>query len=176
MLTAYFFLSKKYIFSSLDWLNFDFLYIVYHFHKHGNKFIYNGLLKQNRNGCNGKCGKLHPNACRDSLKTRECGREKCCFYHPVPGTKNPSTKNTFQNQAQNLNQNQIPSNQTQNQFNSQNQSGSQTTMSSCICPQNVSLRKERRVQTKFGAPPKEMLVSFSIVLFLTNYDVTNRKQ
>ena len=28
----------------------------------------------------------------------------------------------------------------------------------------------------FVAPPKEMLLSFSIVQFLTNYDITNRKQ
>ena len=28
---------------------------------------------------------------------------------------------------------------------------------------------------KFVAPPKEMLLSFSIVWFLTNYDVINRK-
>ena len=40
---------------------------------------------------------------------------------------------------------------------------------------DVILRKERRVQVKIVAPPKEML-SFSIVQFLTNYDVTNRKQ
>ena len=29
---------------------------------------------------------------------------------------------------------------------------------------------------KIVAPPKQMLLSFSIVRFLTNYDVTNRKQ
>ena len=44
----------------------------------------------------------------------------------------------------------------------------------CICP-NFFLRKERREQIKFVVPPKEMLLSFSIVRFLTNNDVTNRK-
>ena len=39
-----------------------------------------------------------------------------------------------------------------------------------------SLRKERRERVKCVAPPKEMLLSFSIVRFLTNYDITNRKQ
>ena len=35
---------------------------------------------------------------------------------------------------------------------------------------------KRREQVKFVAPPKEMLLAFLIVQFLTNYDVTNRKQ
>ena len=39
-----------------------------------------------------------------------------------------------------------------------------------------SLLKERRERVKFVASPKEMLLSFSILQFLTNYDVTNRKQ
>ena len=53
----------------------------------------------------------------------------------------------------------------------------------CICPKvlfcakrDVILRKERRERVKFVAPPKEMQLSFSNVQFLTNYDVTNRKQ
>ena len=41
---------------------------------------------------------------------------------------------------------------------------------------DVILGKERKERVKFVAPPKEMLLSFSIVWFLTNYDVTNRKQ
>ena len=44
-------------------------------------------------------------------------------------------------------------------------------------PQNCFLcAKRKRGVVKFVAPPKEMLLSFSFVQFLTNYDVTNRKQ
>ena len=43
-------------------------------------------------------------------------------------------------------------------------------------PKNVILRKERRERAKLVVPHKEMLLSFSIVRVLTNYDVTNRKQ
>ena len=44
-------------------------------------------------------------------------------------------------------------------------------------PKNVILRKKkRREQVKFVAPPKEMLLSFLIVQFLTNYDIINRNQ
>jgi hypothetical protein len=51
------------------------------------KFTKHGLLRHNQNGCDSKCGKLHPNACRTSLRTRECDRESCRFYH-IRGTKN----------------------------------------------------------------------------------------
>ena len=44
-------------------------------------FIRNGPKSQNQKGCDGKCAKLHPNVCRQSLKTKECGREDCRFYH-----------------------------------------------------------------------------------------------
>ena len=75
------------------------------------KFIYNGLAKQNRKGCDGKCGKLHPNACRDSLKNRECSREKCKFYH-LKGTKNTEYKPEQRNLD---NKNQAYQNHHQNQ-------------------------------------------------------------
>ena len=75
------------------------------------KFIYNGLAKQNSKGCDGKCGKLHPNACRDSLKNRECSREKCKFYH-LKGTK----KTEYKPEQRNLdNKNQAYQNHHQNQ-------------------------------------------------------------
>ena len=41
---------------------------------------------------------------------------------------------------------------------------------------NFISRKERKEQEKLVALPKEMLLSFWIVQFLTNYEVTNRKQ
>ena len=44
---------------------------------------------------------------------------------------------------------------------------------SCICPpKKISWAKS---VSKVIAPPREMLLSFSIGTFLTNYDVTNRK-
>jgi hypothetical protein len=49
------------------------------------KFTKHGILKYSSQGCDGKCGKLHPSACRDSLRTKECLREKCRFYH-IKGT------------------------------------------------------------------------------------------
>ena len=50
------------------------------------KFKKHGISKHNQNGCDGKCGMLHPNACRESLKTKECSRSECKFYH-LKGTK-----------------------------------------------------------------------------------------
>ena len=47
-----------------------------------NKFIKNGLLKKfNPAGCDAKCNKFHPNACRDSLRSKECARDNCRFFH-----------------------------------------------------------------------------------------------
>ena len=54
------------------------------------KFTKHGLQRHNQNGCDSKCGKLHPNACRNSLRTKECDREKCRFFH-IRGTKNTFT-------------------------------------------------------------------------------------
>ena len=51
------------------------------------KFVKHGLQRHNQSGCDSKCGKLHPNACRSSLRTKECDREKCRFFH-IKGTKN----------------------------------------------------------------------------------------
>ena len=50
------------------------------------KFTKNGLVKHNPQGCDGKCGKLHPNACRESLRTKQCSRTDCRFYH-IKGTE-----------------------------------------------------------------------------------------
>ena len=49
------------------------------------KFIKHGSLKFSPQGCDRKCGKPHPDACRDSLRTKECNRENCRFYH-IRGT------------------------------------------------------------------------------------------
>ena len=49
------------------------------------KFIKHGSLKFSTQGCDRKCGKPHPDACRDSLRTKECNRENCRFYH-IKGT------------------------------------------------------------------------------------------
>ena len=52
-----------------------------------NKFRSFGLKIHNDKGCdNQKCQFLHPNACRDSLKTKSCHRDDCRFYH-LKGTK-----------------------------------------------------------------------------------------
>ena len=39
------------------------------------KFINFGPIKLNQKGCDSKCNNLHPIACRDSVKSRECARE-----------------------------------------------------------------------------------------------------
>ena len=49
-------------------------------------FSKHGLLKHNLQGCNSKCGRPHQNACRESLRTKECSRDDCRFYH-LKGTK-----------------------------------------------------------------------------------------
>ena len=54
------------------------------------KFTKHGLRKHNPQGCDCKCGKVHPNACRESLRSKECSRDQCRFYH-IGGTK--MTKN-----------------------------------------------------------------------------------
>ena len=51
------------------------------------RFTKHGLQRHNPSGCDSKCGKLHPNACRSSLRTKECERENCRFYH-IRGTVN----------------------------------------------------------------------------------------
>ena len=43
-----------------------------------------------------------------------------------------------------------------------------------VFPQNVIFAQREKIASKICCPPKEMLLSFSIVPFLTNYDVTNR--
>ena len=45
-----------------------------------------------------------------------------------------------------------------------------------VAPNYVTVHKEEREQVKFVAPPKEILLSFLCVQFLTNYDVRKRKQ
>ena len=59
-------------------------------------FRSNGLKKGNKNGCDNKCGKFHPNACRDSLKDKTCIRNDCRFYH-LKGTKIVSNSQSNQN-------------------------------------------------------------------------------
>lgn len=54
------------------------------------KFVKHGLIRHNQSGCDSKCGRLHPNACRNSLRMRECDREKCRFFH-IKGTINTFT-------------------------------------------------------------------------------------
>jgi len=49
------------------------------------KFIKHGSQKFTPQGCDKKCGKPHPDACRDSLRTKECNRENLRFYH-IKGT------------------------------------------------------------------------------------------
>ena len=63
------------------------------------KFINNGPIKLNTKGCDNKCNNLHPIACRDSIKSIECVREKCRFYH-LKGTKKPATVQQQQFQSQ----------------------------------------------------------------------------
>jgi hypothetical protein len=55
------------------------------------KFIKHGILKFSPQGCDRKCGKPHPDACRDSLRTKECTRENCRFYH-IKGTNARQSK------------------------------------------------------------------------------------
>jgi len=50
------------------------------------KFTKHGTQKHSSQGCDGKCGLLHPNACKESLRTKVCSRENCRFYH-IKGTK-----------------------------------------------------------------------------------------
>lgn len=50
------------------------------------RFTKHGLKSHNINGCDSQCGLLHPNACRESLRSRECSRDQCNFYH-IKGTK-----------------------------------------------------------------------------------------
>ena len=59
------------------------------------KFVNCGPIKNNPKGCDSKCYKLHPIACRDSVKNRECSRDKCRFFH-LAGTKKPDTPISFQ--------------------------------------------------------------------------------
>ncbi len=63
------------------------------------KITKHGILKYSPQGCDGKCGKLHPSACRDSLRTKECLREKCRFYH-IKGTNVNGKKSNDQPQKQ----------------------------------------------------------------------------
>ena len=54
------------------------------------KFRKQGLIRHNPGGCDGNCGKLHPNACRESLRNKECSRTECRFFH-IKGTKNTAS-------------------------------------------------------------------------------------
>lgn len=67
------------------------------------KFTKNGLAKNNPQGCDGKCGKLHPNACRESLKNKECSRTDCRFYHlkGTEFTKDKAPKQTREHESSN---------------------------------------------------------------------------
>ena len=93
------------------------------------KFRQYGSLSTDRNGCNGKCGEFHPNACRSSLKDRTCSWRECRFYH-LKGTKSiyisqrggqnlPQNGNRNNNGNQNNNQN----NQNRNINQNKNQNG-----------------------------------------------------
>ncbi len=63
-----------------------------------NKFRNFGSKKQSEKGCDStSCGQFHPNACRDSLKSRTCQREECRFFH-LKGTKTIKIQNMVQNQ------------------------------------------------------------------------------
>ena len=47
----------------------------------------NGSFKKwNPTGCDGNCNKFHPNVCKDSLRSKECPRENCHFFH-LKGTQ-----------------------------------------------------------------------------------------
>ena len=61
-------------------------------------YIKNGPKSQNPRGCDGKCTKLHPNACRQSLRTKECKREDCRFYH-LKGTLRGKTNDRGSNNS-----------------------------------------------------------------------------
>ena len=50
------------------------------------KFRAFGLKTDNEKGCESSCSFFHPNACKDSLKSKNCPREECRFYH-LKGTK-----------------------------------------------------------------------------------------
>ena len=54
-----------------------------------------GLRRNNDKGCDTKCESFHPNACRDSLKTRTCERSDCRFFH-LKGTKTVNEVNIEQ--------------------------------------------------------------------------------
>lgn len=57
------------------------------FTKHGNYH-----KKFNLTGCEGNCGKFHPNTCRESLRKKECSRENCRFFHLKGTSANPNKK------------------------------------------------------------------------------------
>ena len=59
------------------------------------KFKLNGLERHNSNGCNAKCGLLHPNTCRSSLREKKRDWDNCRFYH-LKGTKFTRAKNNTQ--------------------------------------------------------------------------------
>jgi len=73
-----------------------------------NKILKHGL--GGRLGCDGKCGKFHPQMCRNSLRNKECFRKECTYKH-LPNTKRkeddistkinnpPRAKETSRNEA-----------------------------------------------------------------------------
>ena len=71
------------------------------------KFRKFGSISMDKNGCDGKCDALHPNACRNSVRDRTCSWQDCKFFH-LKGTKriNRNTNGSPNNQ-QNPSQNQI---------------------------------------------------------------------
>jgi hypothetical protein len=60
-------------------------------------FKRNGLAKFNDRGCDGKCKKLHPLACRESLRKGDCTKDNCTFFHTV------STKQQMKGRKEELN-------------------------------------------------------------------------
>ena len=50
------------------------------------KFKKHGLKKFNKLGCEENCGNYHPKACFEAMKTKNCKRPDCKFYH-ILGTK-----------------------------------------------------------------------------------------
>ncbi len=53
-----------------------------------------GLKRHNPKGCDSKCGFMHPNACRESLRAKECTRTECKFFH-IKGTKSTNKQSQW---------------------------------------------------------------------------------
>ena len=84
------------------------------------KFRQWGSTSNDPKGCDGKCKAFHPNACRRSVKDKNCSVQDCRFFH-LKGTTRLN-RNTNGSSSQNWRMNQQPREQG-NQFNqNQNQS------------------------------------------------------